>query len=431
MMSCTQEISGYSDVEQKVPVDEETIFQVASLTKNMVAALVGMLVNEDKLRWDQPIHEILPDWNVQDSTVRNQTTILDCLAHRTGLQMNNYWLASNNNIIIPPGKSMNLINGLKAVKPFRGQFQYNNLSYEIASHVIKELTGSPWNELLQSRILDPLQMKRTGTHQNFAGPHNVSKAYGTLSNRSPVRIGDPQIGDNTVAGPGGGARSTLNDMLKLAKAWLVTAYHQFSHHATSTPDLPLKQNVSSIMSSQIPLAAPSYHETSYAMGFARTQLPGPMGAIGLNGAWLKDAPGRPGAFPLVGKEVPPQLVVYHQGSNPGVLTAFNLLPETQSAIVALSNTLALVDTADWVGQMLLEAVLDVPEQSKNKYVKITEDTVNNALAWFEPLYKTLREGRTSEAPRSLEEYTGSYWNNPINTVHIDVMMVEGRLNIVF
>lgn len=185
------------------------------------------------------------------------------------------------------------------------------------------------------------------------------------------------------------------------------------------------------MSSQVPLAAPSYHETSYAMGFARTQLPGPMGAIGLNGAWLTDAPGRPGGFPLVGKEVPPQLVVYHQGSNPGVLAAFNLLPETQSAIVVLSNTLALVDTADWVGQMLLEAVLNVPEQSKNDYVKITEDTVNNALAWFEPLYKTLREGRTSEAPRSLEEYTGSYWNNPFNTVHIDVMMVEGRLNIVF
>lgn len=184
---------GYSDVEQKVPVDEETIFQVASLTKNMVAALVGMLVNEDKLRWDQPINEILPDWNVQDSTVRNQTTIVDCLAHRTGLQMNNYWLASNNNIIIPPEKSIDLINGLKAVKPFRGQFQYNNLGYEIASHATKELTGSPWNELLQSRILDPLQMKRTGTNQNFAGPDNVSKAYGALSTDHLCALATPRL----------------------------------------------------------------------------------------------------------------------------------------------------------------------------------------------------------------------------------------------
>jgi hypothetical protein len=43
-----------------------------------------------------------------------------------------------------------------------------------------------------------------------------------ISNGSPVRISDPQIGGNTVVGLGGGTRSTLNDMLKLAMAWLVT-----------------------------------------------------------------------------------------------------------------------------------------------------------------------------------------------------------------
>jgi CubicO group peptidase (beta-lactamase class C family) len=44
------EYFGYSDVGKKVPVDEETIFQIASLTKSKVAAPVGMLVNEEKLR---------------------------------------------------------------------------------------------------------------------------------------------------------------------------------------------------------------------------------------------------------------------------------------------------------------------------------------------------------------------------------------------
>ena len=126
-------------------------------------------------------------------------------------------------------------------------------------------------------------MERTGTHQSFAGPDNVSRAYGALSNESPVRIGVPRIGDNTVAGPSGSARSTLNDMLKLAKASLVSTDHRFNHHVTSIPDLAMRQ-VTRIMSSQVPLAAPSYHETSYAMGFAKTHLPGPMGAMGLNDA---------------------------------------------------------------------------------------------------------------------------------------------------
>jgi hypothetical protein len=61
-------------------------------------------------------------------------------------------------------------------------------------------------------------MKRTGTHQDFAGLDNISKTYSALSNGSYVRTGDPQIDDNTVARLNGGTRSTLNDMLKLAMA---------------------------------------------------------------------------------------------------------------------------------------------------------------------------------------------------------------------
>ena len=418
---------GYRDVDLKLPVNEHTIFQVASLTKNMVSAMVGMLVEEGKMSWDTPIKDILPDWNVQDPTVRNLATIVDCLGHRTGLQMNNHWLASNNNIIIPLKDSMKLINGLRPVKPFRGQFQYNNLGYEIASHVIRQLSGQSWNVMLQTRLFDPIDIKRTGTHQNFAGPENVSKAYGALSNGTPVRIGEPQIGDDTVAGPNGGVRSTLNDMLKLTKAWLHAAEHQFNNRVTSTPGSPLKQ-VGHIMSNHIPIGSSSYHETSYGMGFARTQLPGPLGAIGLNGPWLPEPAGAPKGFPLVGKGAKPQLVIYHQGSNPGVLAAYNLLPETQSAVVVLSNTLALVDTADWVGQLLLEAVLDAP--NKNDYLQITKDTVDRALAWYKPMHKELRENRTQEAPPSLSDYVGVYWN-AVKVVHIDVALQDGRLRIIF
>ena len=418
---------GYRDIDKKLPVNGDTIFPIASLTKNMVSAIVGMLVEEGKLSWNTPIKDILTDWNVHDSTVYNLTTIVECLGHRTGLQMNNYWLASNNNIIIPLKDSMKLINGLKPVKPFRGQFQYNNLGYEVASHVIRKLSGQSWNQMLQSRLFDPLEMTRTGTHQNFAGFGNVSKAYGALSNRSPVRISDPQIGDNTLAGANGGVRSTLHDMLKLTQAWLHAAEHQFNEHVTSTPDSPLKQ-VGHIMSGHIPISSHSYRETSYAQGFARTQLPGTLGAIGLNGFWLSEPAGAQKGFPLVGKGANPQLVVYHQGSNPGVLAAYNLLPESQSAVVVLSNTLALVDTADWVGQLLLEAVLNVP--NKNDYLQITKETTERALAWYGSMHKELRENRTHKAPRNLKHYVGVYWN-VVGTVHIDVAVIDGIFSIIF
>lgn len=66
------------------------------------------------------------------------------------------------------------------------------------------------------------------------------------------------------------------------------------------------------MSTQVFLAGPSYRETYYAMGSARAQSPGPIGAIGLNGAWLINASDKLAGTPPVGSEVLSQLAAYHQ-----------------------------------------------------------------------------------------------------------------------
>ena len=153
-----------------------------------------------------------------------------------------------------------------------------------------------------------------------------------------------------------------------------------------------------------------------------------MGVIGLNGPWRQGPAGTPNGMPLVGKSTAPQLVVYHQGSNPGVLAAANLLPESQSAILVLSNTLALNDCADWVGQLLLESLLDV--QDKNDYLQITKDTVAQALAWYPTMSKELRENRDSTYPRSPQDYVGIYYNK-VGTVHIDVTPDGQQLRIAF
>lgn len=393
----------------------------------MAAAAIGMLVEDGKLDWDQPLKEVLPEWHVSDQTVRNNVTVVDCLAHRTGLQMNNYWLESNNNIVIPLQQSMQMLNGLIPVKPFRGKFQYNNLGYEVAGHLIEKLSGQNWGSFLQSRIFSPLSMSRSGTRHGCCGTENVAESYGALSDGSPVRISPQQIGDNTVAGAAGGARSSLRDLLRYFNVWLSTAEHQFRTNKTSTSGSPLKQ-VGSIMSAKIPTTPNSLHETSYAMGWARTELPGPLGVIGLNGSWLPGEVGSANGFPLVCKSTPSQLVVYHQGSNPGTLHNVLLLPETQSAIVVLTNTLALNDCADWVGQLLLESFLDAGE--KNDYLQITKDTVSRALAWYPSMAKELRENRNSKIPRDPHDYVGVYWN-AVGTMHIDVSCDSEHLNIAF
>ena len=113
------------------------------------------------------------------------------------------------------------------------------------------------------------------------------------------------------------------------------------------------------MSTQVFLAGPSYRETYYAMGSARAQSPGPIGAIGLNGAWLINASDK--LLPQsVQRYCLSSLHIIKKG-NLDILTALNILPETRSAVVVLLSTLALVDTANQTGQMLLVVVLSVPK----------------------------------------------------------------------
>ena len=128
------------------------------------------------------------------------------------------------------------------------------------------------------------------------------------------------------------------------------------------------------MSAKIPMGDPTFRETSYAFGWARVQLPGPMGAVGCNPLLM------PHGMPVVGKGALSTLVCYHQGNPPGALAAMSIVPETQSAIVVLSNSLTLNDTPDWVEQLVLEELLDAPE--RNDYIKAAESSVAENAKWF-------------------------------------------------
>ncbi|KAI0878147.1 hypothetical protein GGS24DRAFT_444577 [Hypoxylon argillaceum] len=100
---------------------------------------------------------------------------------------------------------------------------------------------------------------------------------------------------------------------------------------------------------------PSGNENSYALGWARTELPATLGSIGLNPTYVP-------TMPLVGEGLKePKLCLWHQGSNMCSLHFVALLPDTSTAIVVLSNGLANNDVSDWIGQLLLQTILDVPE----------------------------------------------------------------------
>lgn len=393
---------------------EETITPGCLLVKAMTAASIALLVEEDKLTWDTRVKDILPDFEIKGDIIRNHTTVADLLCHGTGMSWgDNYYISTENNVIIPGKDGMKYLSSQEPLLSFRGQFQYNNLPYELAGYVIERLSGLTYSDFVTSRLTHPIGMPRTFFKTPQAGTDNVATCYNVLDDGTPTPVPCVNTGDNGFGAPGGGIRTCVKDLLKLYGVFLASANDRFAHEITSTEDSPLKQ-VSRLMSAKIPMSQPTRSENSHAFGWARVQLPGKMGDIGCDPGLM------PNGMPIVGKGAPSQLVIYHHGSLRDALAAFLLLPDNESAIVVLTNTLALNDTPDWVAQLVLEELLEVPD--RNDYVAAAMMSVAESATWYSSTIEELTRNRKADtSPKSLEDYAGTYWF-AIHIVKIDLSL---------
>ena len=197
---------GVRSVDGREPVDEKTLFAIGSSSKAFTAAMLGMLVDEHKLAWDDLLSRDLPGFEMYDPWVTREVTIRDALTHRSGLVGGNaLWYASDlsrDEIVhriryLPPGYS------------FRSRFDYNNLMVLTAGQVIPAITGMSWDQFLHDRLFVPLAMNDSSTSVRALAMHaDVAQPYeeidGTLR-----RIAYRNI-DNIA--PAGGINSNAVDM---------------------------------------------------------------------------------------------------------------------------------------------------------------------------------------------------------------------------
>ena len=88
---------GFRNVQEKLPMTEETITPGCSLAEAMTAASIALLVEQNKLAWDTRVKDVLPEFEIQDDTLRNCTTIADLLCHRMGMSLgDNYYISTQN-----------------------------------------------------------------------------------------------------------------------------------------------------------------------------------------------------------------------------------------------------------------------------------------------------------------------------------------------
>ena len=203
---------GMANIELAVPVSENSVFEIGSISKQFVAAAVMLLVEEGKLGLDDAIHRYLPDLPGEWLGV----TVRQLLTHTSGIpdyeeigsyDVYRFRLTPEEVIRIAHGRPMDFA-------PGTGSY-YSNTGYFLASMIVERIEGQPLGRVLKSRIFDPLGMTQTGmADPESIIPHRAAGYWvnktGDLINRNPTET------SSTLGA--GGLLSSAQDMAKWDEA---------------------------------------------------------------------------------------------------------------------------------------------------------------------------------------------------------------------
>lgn len=309
---------GELEVGKGRPVDADTLFKIASNSKAMTTGLLARLVDQGKLKWDDPVTKYLPQFRMHDPWVTQNMQVRDLLIHNSGLP------AGAGDLMFWPEPNRftraDILNGLQHLKPkysFRSRYAYDNTLYVIAGEVAAAAGGKPYEQLVREEIFSPLGMARcqvgewnTATVGNVAQPHRH-----TAQGNVPVRV-DGDVAPNQTMMAAGGIRCSLNDMLRWMSMWLDPQSDWLSdeqHRALWSPQMtmPVTQRMRDWDRS---------HFSAYGYGWRLSDV---------DGVWK----------------------VAHTGTLMGMYSSLILLPDKRAGIMIMTNGLG-EDARTVLGEVL-------------------------------------------------------------------------------
>lgn len=203
------------------PVDENTLFSIASNSKAFTGTALGMLVEQGKLNWEDRVIKYLPWFAMSDDYVTQHLTIRDLLVHHSGLPA-----YANDMLNFPPAQMTRkeLLMKLKEVPlvhDFRSVYAYDNILYLAAGEVVEAVSGMSWEEFVEKRIFRPLGMNNSiSRFSTMRNQPNIAYAHARRNGALKVMdtFFDLNIGD--PGNPAGGIATSAADMARWVKMHL-------------------------------------------------------------------------------------------------------------------------------------------------------------------------------------------------------------------
>jgi CubicO group peptidase (beta-lactamase class C family) len=202
---------GVRELGKSDPVDTQTLFTCASTTKAMTATVLGMLVDEGKLSWYDPVTKFIPELRLSDPYVTRELRVRDLLLHNTGLGSTDYFWGIMDISIDEVIKRLILV---EPAYSFRAGYEYQNTMYVLAGLVMERVTGKKWAEVMTDRLFKPLSMDQTVPRRSLSKSVNMTKPHYPVNGERKILdyINDSEIG------AAGGVWSNVEDMSK----WMIS-----------------------------------------------------------------------------------------------------------------------------------------------------------------------------------------------------------------
>ncbi|CAG9167959.1 hypothetical protein LMG23992_00969 [Cupriavidus laharis] len=304
-------VLGLADRERQVPLAQDSIFRIYSMTKPVTSVAVMMLVEECKIALDDPVSKYIPAWenlgvhvggfmeSFQTRPAARPMLVVDLLRHTSGLT---YGFQQNTNVdaayrklklgeLATEGTLDEMIEKL-ATLPLEfspGEAWNYSVSTDVLGYLVGKVSGMPFETFLKERIFDPLGMVDTAFHvpEDKASRFCACYAVGALgskviSERGPMLQDDPRTSPylkppSFISG-GGGLVSTAADYMRFARMLLQggeldgvrllgpkTLKLMTANHLPGGVDLP---RLSRSMFSEA-----TYDGVGFGLGFATTVTP--------------------------------------------------------------------------------------------------------------------------------------------------------------
>lgn len=255
---------GLRDVEKNLPVTAQTRFVLGSTTKAFTTLALGMLVDEGKMSWDEPVRNLLPGFSLMDEWATLRCSVRDMITHRTGLPRHDLvWNGSD----FGPEEIVNALRFLEPSRDFRSAFQYNNLMYIAAGVIVSRVAGISWENFLRERVFTPLRMKNSGcTLAEYLNSAEFSYAY-TKSGEKLEIIPFPPPEKKIMSGgrASGSVHSTAEDMTQWLRLHLNLG--TVDGQRLISPERLKEMHTPQIVRPANPQEEPEIEHTSYGLGW--------------------------------------------------------------------------------------------------------------------------------------------------------------------